>query len=482
MSFTRGQLLCLSEPNRFALSFQDVCREETYNQLEVSVSIPAVKEEPARPNNSYGVKSSKVQNQTSIEGNRSVVDSKGEQMENDPASGEQKVLEMKDKILPCPRCNSEDTKFCYYNNYNVNQPRHFCRRCHRYWTAGGTMRNVPVGAGRRKNKHLASHYHRMVMSSDELPAAHVETPDLVSHQVLSCRLSDDTVSLKGNGFVLNFCSDLSHHEPMGTVLNLGDTKKNIEQVSVPNYGRNGDEPSSGSSVTTNTSSENELHKKPGQMEQEAKQVCCDGFPPTHHLQWYPGQPWSPGWNNVAAMAVGRSSSKRVYEAENGNLGPVQWNSLSMVAAPAFCASSIPFPFVPASYWSSMPGWAGGSWDAPLAPSNCDMSLPSTLSKSACSGNGSPTLGKHSRDANLQDEEKAEVSVSSQDTENYDRDESAKSSVWANLGFKLEPTTRGIYKAIQPKMEGKGHSLDAKQQVRQANPAALARSQMFQEMV
>nr|XP_009395706.1 PREDICTED: dof zinc finger protein DOF1.5-like [Musa acuminata subsp. malaccensis] len=52
--------------------------------------------------------------------------------------------------LPCPRCQSKETKFCYFNNYNVNQPRHFCRACHRYWTAGGTLRNVPVGAGRRK--------------------------------------------------------------------------------------------------------------------------------------------------------------------------------------------------------------------------------------------------------------------------------------------------------------------------------------------
>ncbi|GJP36989.1 hypothetical protein CLOM_g21452 [Closterium sp. NIES-68] len=51
--------------------------------------------------------------------------------------------------LPCPRCASRDTKFCYYNNYNVNQPRHFCRACHRYWTAGGSLRNVPVGSGRR---------------------------------------------------------------------------------------------------------------------------------------------------------------------------------------------------------------------------------------------------------------------------------------------------------------------------------------------
>ncbi|GAB4831409.1 hypothetical protein Ancab_005420 [Ancistrocladus abbreviatus] len=56
------------------------------------------------------------------------------------------------KIIPCPRCKSMETKFCYFNNYNVNQPRHFCRCCQRYWTAGGALRNVPVGAGRRKNK------------------------------------------------------------------------------------------------------------------------------------------------------------------------------------------------------------------------------------------------------------------------------------------------------------------------------------------
>lgn len=57
-----------------------------------------------------------------------------------------------EKIIPCPRCKSMETKFCYFNNYNVNQPRHFCKGCQRYWTAGGALRNVPVGAGRRKTK------------------------------------------------------------------------------------------------------------------------------------------------------------------------------------------------------------------------------------------------------------------------------------------------------------------------------------------
>ncbi|KAK9051648.1 hypothetical protein SSX86_028276 [Deinandra increscens subsp. villosa] len=57
-----------------------------------------------------------------------------------------------ENIIPCPRCKSMETKFCYFNNYNVKQPRHFCKGCQRYWTAGGALRNVPVGAGRRKAK------------------------------------------------------------------------------------------------------------------------------------------------------------------------------------------------------------------------------------------------------------------------------------------------------------------------------------------
>ena len=29
--------------------------------------------------------------------------------------------------LACARCGSEETKFCYYNNYNLKQPRWFCK-------------------------------------------------------------------------------------------------------------------------------------------------------------------------------------------------------------------------------------------------------------------------------------------------------------------------------------------------------------------
>ncbi|TYI90303.1 hypothetical protein E1A91_D03G112400v1 [Gossypium mustelinum] len=56
------------------------------------------------------------------------------------------------QALKCPRCDSLNTKFCYYNNYNLSQPRHFCKSCRRYWTKGGVRRNVPVGGGCRKAK------------------------------------------------------------------------------------------------------------------------------------------------------------------------------------------------------------------------------------------------------------------------------------------------------------------------------------------
>ncbi|KAL8129020.1 hypothetical protein V2J09_018175 [Rumex salicifolius] len=54
--------------------------------------------------------------------------------------------------LNCPRCDSTNTKFCYFNNYSLTQPRHFCKACRRYWTRGGALRNVPVGGGCRRNK------------------------------------------------------------------------------------------------------------------------------------------------------------------------------------------------------------------------------------------------------------------------------------------------------------------------------------------
>ncbi|KAH6834202.1 hypothetical protein C2S53_004565 [Perilla frutescens var. hirtella] len=87
------------------------------------------------------------------------------------ASMERKVRPQKDQAINCPRCHSTNTKFCYYNNYSLTQPRYFCKTCRRYWTEGGTLRNVPVGGGSRKNKKSSSS-----SSSSSSPSLSMITP------------------------------------------------------------------------------------------------------------------------------------------------------------------------------------------------------------------------------------------------------------------------------------------------------------------
>ncbi|PHT57528.1 Dof zinc finger protein DOF3.5 [Capsicum annuum] len=71
----------------------------------------------------------------------------------------------------CPRCGSTNTKFCYYNNYSLTQPRYFCKGCRRYWTKGGSLRNVPIGGGCRKSRRgksssniIHNHHHHELIS------------------------------------------------------------------------------------------------------------------------------------------------------------------------------------------------------------------------------------------------------------------------------------------------------------------------------
>ncbi|KAI3499884.1 hypothetical protein L1887_35698 [Cichorium endivia] len=83
---------------------------------------------------------------------------KDETQSSGGAGGGRKTSTMKptEQTVKCPRCDSPNTKFCYYNNYSLTQPRHFCKTCRRYWTKGGALRNVPIGGGCRKNKKTRS--------------------------------------------------------------------------------------------------------------------------------------------------------------------------------------------------------------------------------------------------------------------------------------------------------------------------------------
>lgn len=326
------------------------------------------------------------------------------------ASGEDKALKKPDKILPCPRCDSMDTKFCYYNNYNVNQPRHFCKNCQRYWTAGGTMRNVPIGAGRRKNKHAASSFRHTIVAPDSLASVQIDDPDLTTSVPKRC--------LKGNSTILKFGPDAPLCESMASMLNLREQQKITSDLGAENR----EEPSCSSSVTASKLEDNSLP-----------------WP-----QW--PYPWNPGC---------------ILGHENGIIrGP-------MITVPAFCAPAFPFPFVPASFW----GWSGGPWNIPwLGNGNGVSSSSSSSTTSNCSGNGSLTLGKHSREG--------EKSLWFPKTLRIDDpDEAAKSSIFATLGIK--PDECGKFRAFQSNNTGRRDVSDAVQLLR-SNPAALSRSQSFQE--
>ncbi|KAH0915152.1 hypothetical protein HID58_029598 [Brassica napus] len=68
------------------------------------------------------------------------------------AEGGNEVNQEKPPPRVCPRCNSTNTKFCYYNNHSVSQPRYKCKECRRNWTHGGALRNIPIGGSGRKKK------------------------------------------------------------------------------------------------------------------------------------------------------------------------------------------------------------------------------------------------------------------------------------------------------------------------------------------
>ncbi|KAK7265805.1 hypothetical protein RJT34_33428 [Clitoria ternatea] len=370
---------------------------------------------------------------------------KSEKEQSDAANSQEKTLKKPDKVLPCPRCNSMDTKFCYYNNYNINQPRYFCKACQRYWTAGGTMRNVPVGAGRRKNKNSASHY-RHITISEALQAARIDAPN-----------ETHLPTLKNNGRVLSFGLDAPICDSMQSVLNLGEKKplngtrngfhRGFEDQKLPipcKSGENGDDGSTTSSITVSCSigegSKSTVQQPVLQNNSFLPQLPC-----------IPSVPW-----------------------------PYTWNS--PVPSQALCPSGIPLPFYPAAFWNcGMPG----NWNVPWFSSHSSGSNP----KSPSSGPNSPTLGKHSRDGDMIKQDFLHKEEAPKPRNGCvlvpktlridDPSEAAKSSIWATLGIKNESVTGGgMFKAFQSKKEEKNH-VEASP-VLMANPAALSRSLNFHE--
>ncbi|KAF3434341.1 hypothetical protein FNV43_RR25444 [Rhamnella rubrinervis] len=381
-------------------------------------------------------------------------------------SAKEKAFRKPDKVLPCPRCNSLATKFCYFNNYNVNQPRYFCKNCQRYWTAGGTIRNVPVGAGRRRNKQSSSQYRQVVAHADAAPVTQGDTINSDNHQPpSSIGFPDSPRPVSGTEKVLEFGKDAPLCDSMATVLNLKD--HNRSGMSSPAVGDNCEEPSSSTSSLSDTSPrENECLGKEG-----------GGPKPSHPMQCYPvpqwAYPWNPGWNVM------------MVRPDMTNSNHLHMGSFPMMEVSGFCAPSPSsnFQLVPASCWGYLPSWDAGKLVAPFYGSTGNLS-PSSSTSNNGSGNSTPTLGKHSRDTSVQADDQTEQCLWVPKTLRIDDpNEAAKSSIWSTLGIKPDKNELlvkdGIFKALPNKSDAKTHSLDA-DQVLQSNPAAFSRSQSFQE--
>lgn len=107
---------------------------------------------------------------------------------------------MPETALNCPRCDSTNTKFCYFNNYSLTQPRHFCKACKRYWTRGGALRNVPVGGGCRRNKRSSnskSNNNNNNNNNSKSPASSTSTD---GRQATNNSGSTSTISSHSNSF------------------------------------------------------------------------------------------------------------------------------------------------------------------------------------------------------------------------------------------------------------------------------------------
>lgn len=305
------------------------------------------------------------------------------------------------------------------------------------------MRNVPVGAGRRKNKGSSAAHYRQIMISEALRT-----------------VQGHNTSYGNNGTVLNFGSDSPLCDTVASVLNISDKIQNgvrnglhgsEQRILVPRGGTiNGDDHSNKSSMTALTSSEKGISCNL----QEPRIKNYQGAAP--QVPYFPGLPW-----------------------------PFPWNS--QMPQPAFCPPGFPVSFYPETpYWGcTIPG----HWNMP-----CLSPTYSSLTQSA--PNSSPTastLGKHSRDENvispaISDKEpsrggkNSERSVLVPKTLRIDDPtEAAKSSIWATLGITSEKsnTGEGLFKGFQSKSDDKNYTAETSA-VLQANPAAFSRSLNFHE--
>ncbi|KAM3304260.1 cyclic dof factor 1 [Capsicum chacoense] len=337
-------------------------------------------------------------------------------------SSEEKTLKKPDKIIPCPRCNSMETKFCYYNNYNVNQPRYFCKNCQRYWTAGGTMRNVPVGSGRRKNKNSSTSIYPLQAGRAE--AAHgMHLP-----------------ALRTNGTILTFGSDKPLCDSMASALNIAENSHNMNRNEYCGSERRmpaiANDQSNGTCSTASSITDKESNSGPHDL---ANWSNFQPFSP--QVPYFHGAPWP--------------------------------------------YSGFPVSFYPATpYWGCTVAspWNVPWLSSDQSVHNTSPASPTLGKHSRDESKFDPSQSRR-RDATLQDREGERCVLIPKTLRIHDPNEAAKSSIWSTLGIKNEKihSTHGtmLFSSFNPKADLRNHERDASLLL-QANPAALSRSLKFRE--
>ncbi|CAK9235451.1 unnamed protein product [Sphagnum troendelagicum] len=453
---------------------------------------------------------------------RSMEHKKEEEEGGQEIGSQGKTLKKPDKPAPCPRCESLDTKFCYYNNYNINQPRHFCKSCQRYWTAGGTLRNVPVGAGRRKNKHVGLQARHGAVADGSVmsmvrpdsretaqqllpppgskisPSKHPQIPG-------QCPTLPALNASSGAGGEINLmggfqvssksCSNPAVNGSQNGVSAIGEVPSEVEKKEVVDECASSlSEPVS--SATQEASANNggpmPLHPnlqpevgglyRPMSMGDAGVLAAGGTGAPFgfYNGAWPYG--FNVGWSGaVPAVSPGVVGSGQLLP---GN-GMATWNPPPSGVWPGagVLPWGSPVPGMPGSPWVVPPGWGGG-WTVPLpwataaaaaaAAQAAASTAGSTASGSAppsskLPGSTTPALGKHPRER--PEGRRVDGALWAPKTLRIDDPkEAARSSVWNALGMPSPPESvlsGSMFKAFQPKTETKLRTESQQQRVKQS---------------
>ncbi|PIA45967.1 hypothetical protein AQUCO_01600312v1 [Aquilegia coerulea] len=125
----------------------------------------------------------------------------GERRIQQPETSMANQASMCQVALKCPRCESINTKFVYYQLQNGSKPVHFCKDCRRHWTVGALLRTRLYSGGKRRRRQLKDPGLRASVEGPDSQAASKETTEVVQtkctqeteHQNLSSCLLESIV-------------------------------------------------------------------------------------------------------------------------------------------------------------------------------------------------------------------------------------------------------------------------------------------------